>query len=118
MKEIHKVNLLYDFYGSLLTERQQKFIELYYGDDLSLGEIAEKFAVTRQAVHDTLKRAEQTLENYEQKLGLVGKFTEEYKSLGDVLNLLSHYQDGSDPNGLVLAKEKLEQILGSRLEFN
>ncbi|RYD02755.1 hypothetical protein N752_23530 [Desulforamulus aquiferis] len=84
MKEIHKINLLYDFYGSLLTERQQKFIELYYSDDLSLGEIAEQFEVTRQAVHDTLKRSEQTLENYEKKLGLVTKFNKEYNSLEEL----------------------------------
>lgn len=116
MKEFHKINLLHDFYGSLLTDRQQKFIELYYGDDLSLGEIAEQYNVTRQAVHDTLKRAEQTLENYEGKLGLVGKFSNEHRSLEEILDLLNNFQIGNNPNGLLMAKEKLQTML-NRQEF-
>jgi len=117
LKEFHKINLLYDFYGNLLTEKQQRFIELYYGEDLSLGEISEQFDVTRQAVHDTLKRAEQTLANYEDKLGLVGKFSNEYKSLKDVLALIDHYQDGTDPEGLERAKELLRSMLNSWQDF-
>ncbi|MCL6635703.1 MAG: DNA-binding protein, partial [Peptococcaceae bacterium] len=57
MEKLARINLLYDFYGQLLTDRQKSFIELYYGQDLSLGEIAREFAVTSQAVHDTLRRA-------------------------------------------------------------
>ncbi|MCL5289555.1 MAG: YlxM family DNA-binding protein [Bacillota bacterium] len=117
MKEFHKINLLYDFYGSLLTERQRNFIELYYGDDLSLGEIAEQFNVTRQAVHDTLKRAEQTLGTYEEKLALVDKFSEEYKSIEEALGLIQSYQTGVEPNGLERSKEILEKILTNRQEF-
>lgn len=117
MKEFHKINLLYDFYGSLLTERQQNFIELYYGDDLSLGEIAEQFDVTRQAVHDTLKRAEQTLGTYEEKLGLVDKFSEEYRSIEEALHLIQRYQTGLEPDGLKKTKEILESILKNRQEF-
>lgn len=117
MKEIHKVNLLYDFYGSLLTERQQKFIELYYGDDLSLGEIAEQFNVTRQAVHDTLKRSEQTLENYEHKLGLVEKFNMEHQSMEDILKLLDQYQAEKNPEVLYQVRQTIETILSSRESY-
>jgi len=117
LKEFHKINLLYDFYGSLLTERQQNFIELYYGEDLSLGEIAEQFDVTRQAVHDTLKRAEQILENYEEKLGLVGKFSQEYRSIEEALNFLQRYQAGQEPDGLDKSIEILQSILRNRQEF-
>lgn len=117
MKEFHKINLLFDFYGNLLTEKQQKFIELYYGDDLSLGEIAEQFGVTRQAVHDTLKRAEQTLANYEDKLGLMGKFNSNYKSLADVLMLLDDYRGGSNRDGLERARELLQSLLNTRQEL-
>lgn len=117
MKEFHKINLLYDFYGSLLTERQQNFIELYYGEDLSLGEIAEQYEVTRQAVHDTLKRAEQTLVNYEDKLGLVRKFNEEYQSLEEVITLINQYEETRDINNLSKSKETLQSILNKRQDF-
>ncbi|AQS59431.1 YlxM family DNA-binding protein [Desulforamulus ferrireducens] len=117
MKEFHRINLLYDFYGSLLTERQQKFIELYYGDDLSLGEIAEQYDVTRQAVHDTLKRAEQTLNNYEEKLGLVGKLSGDYRSLEEATALINDYQAGVAPDGLDKAKHILHSVLDNWQRF-
>lgn len=68
-----RINLLYDHYGGLLTERQRRFVELHYVEDLSLGEIAEHFSISRQAVHDHLKRAIEQLEEYESVLGLVAK---------------------------------------------
>lgn len=114
MKKFHQINLLYDFYGSLLTERQQNFIELYYGDDLSLGEIAEQFNVTRQAVHDTLKRSEQTLANYEGKLGLLKKFSQESQSLTEVINLINLFESGQDSDGLNKSKSILQAIINNR----
>lgn len=63
-----------DFYGCLLTEHQCEMIKLYYDCDISLFEIAEQFGVSRQAVRDTIKRAEQLLIGYEEKLGLSQKF--------------------------------------------
>jgi len=63
--------LLYDFYGKLLTPKQQEVMQLYYEQDLSLSEIAEELKITRQAVYDILKRSEQALEKYERKLGLL-----------------------------------------------
>ncbi len=68
------INLLYDFYGPLLTGHQQRLLELYYEQDLSLGEIAAELQVSRQAVHDTVKRAEEALERFEVKLGLAAKY--------------------------------------------
>ncbi|BAS27473.1 DNA-binding protein [Limnochorda pilosa] len=66
-----EMGLLYDSYGELLTEKQRRFFELYFLDDLSLGEIADQFAVSRQAVYDILRRSQNTLERMEAKLGLV-----------------------------------------------
>ena len=117
MKEFHKINLLFDFYGSLLTERQQKFVELYYGDDWSLGEIAEQFAVTRQAVHDTLKRAEQILNTYEAKLGLVRKLSGDYRSLEEIATLIHDYQTGVAPDGLDKSKQILQSVLDNWQRF-
>lgn len=71
-----EVNLLYDFYGALLTKKQQHLLELYYQEDWSLGEIAEHQSVSRQAVYEALKRAQITLADYEEKLGLVKKYRE------------------------------------------
>ncbi|MBO8167798.1 MAG: YlxM family DNA-binding protein [Thermoanaerobacteraceae bacterium] len=65
---------LFDFYGQLLTDRQQLMIELYYHHDLSLGEIAEQVHVSRQAVHDNLRRGEKLLEEYETKLRLLERY--------------------------------------------
>ncbi len=71
LDKVLRVNKLFSFYGPLLTDRQQEFVELYYYHDLSLGEIAEQQEISRQAVYDNLKRSESALEEYEQKLGLV-----------------------------------------------
>jgi len=69
-----RVTLLYDFYGELLTERQRNLIERYYNDDFSLREIGEELGISRQAVYESLKRAEEALEVFEKKLGLVERF--------------------------------------------
>ena len=62
---------LYEMYGALLTEKQQQCLELYFCEDYSLAEIAEEMKVSRQAIHDLLKRVEQTLEHYEEMLGFL-----------------------------------------------
>ena len=63
-----RINSLFEFYQPLLTEKQNQYLELYYADDFSLGEIAENFNVSRQAVYDNIKRTEKILEAYEAKL--------------------------------------------------
>ena len=70
VKKVIRVGKLFSFYGSLLTDKQQEFVELYYYHDWSLGEIAQKKDISRQAVFDNLKRAEATLEEYEDELGM------------------------------------------------
>lgn len=71
--DITQVSLLYDFYGQLLTNRQRDTMELYYGENLSLAEIAEEFDISRQGVSDSLKNGVKALNEYESKLGLVNK---------------------------------------------
>lgn len=72
-----EIGILYDFYGPLLTERQQAFIHLYFNEDCSLTEIAENQNVSKQAVSAGLKKAEKRLRNYEEKLGLVARWKKE-----------------------------------------
>ncbi len=81
LSKLGRVMLLYDFYGSLLTSKQQEVMRLYYEHDLSLGEIAAELKISRQAVHDILKRAERSLEAYEAKLGLLAGHLKERTSL-------------------------------------
>lgn len=81
MLKIVEVSLLHDFYGQLLTEKQQRVFEYYYNEDLSLGEISENLNITRQAVHDNLKRAEKLLYDYENKLKLVDKFLKQQEKI-------------------------------------
>jgi predicted DNA-binding protein YlxM (UPF0122 family) len=94
-----RVGRLYDFYGGLLTDKQQKIMEQYFYDDLSLGEIAENFQISRQAVYDLLKRAETTLENYEAKLHMLQKSEDLHFQLRSALNLLDacRREDSPDP---------------------
>jgi len=111
LEKIAWINLLNDFYGQLLTKRQQDIMELYYGQNLSLGEIAGEFQVTRQAVHDTLKRAEQLLNEYELKLGLVEKFNHERNKLTTAAELLDEYTATCQDGRVLRAREILSEIL-------
>lgn len=68
--------LLLDAYGALLTERQRQCLSLFYEEDLSLAEIGETFAISRQAVHDAIRHGEAQLHEYEAALHLVEKESE------------------------------------------
>ena len=74
MERFVEQTLLYDFYGELLTERQQQVYESVVLEDYSLSEVAEDLGISRQGVHDMIKRCNHTLEEYEAKLHLVEKF--------------------------------------------
>lgn len=70
------ISRLFDFYGDLLTEKQSNMIDLYYNEDLSLAEIAEPAGISRQGVRDSIVRGEHQLKEFEEKLGLLAKFTD------------------------------------------
>ena len=71
---VTKQSLLYDFYGQLLTKRQREVMELYNEENLSLGEIAEEFGISRQGVHDALHKAQKALWGYRNKRRLVERW--------------------------------------------
>lgn len=83
-----RLGRLFDAYGSLLTEKQQKCLELYFYDDLSLAEIADELEVSRQAIHDLIKRVEHILERYESKLALLARDDHNKKLLLEAQRLL------------------------------
>lgn len=64
-------NVLLDYYGELLTDKQQKICDMYYREDLSLQEIAEIEGISRAAVHDTVKRCRKEMAEYEEKLKMI-----------------------------------------------
>lgn len=101
-----RINYLYDFYGELLTRRQQQIMELYYNHDLSLGEISIETGISRQAVHDLLKRSVGRLEKLEAKLGLFQRFLAQQKELAAVVELLQRGE-----KGLTEAIEKISALL-------
>ena len=74
VEKILEQTLLYDFYGELLTEHQQKIYEDVVFNDISCSEVAENQGISRQGVHDLIKRCEHILDDYETKLHLVERF--------------------------------------------
>ncbi|NGZ75538.1 YlxM family DNA-binding protein [Saccharibacillus alkalitolerans] len=89
LEKTNRINLLFAFYERLLTEKQQTFLKYYFHDDFSLGEIAAEFEISRQAVYEHIKRAEQTLENYEAKLELLRRHESRMHEIRE-LEALSH----------------------------
>lgn len=77
IEERVELSMLYDFYGALLKENQQQMFEAYILDDFSISEIADDMGITRQGVHDAIKRATKQLREYEEKLGLVARFEQQ-----------------------------------------
>lgn len=77
LDNIIKNSMLYDFYGILLPHKQREIFSMYYHDNLSLGEIAEEYGLTRQGIHETIKRGENKLTDFESKLGLIEKYRRE-----------------------------------------
>lgn len=89
LEKTTRMNFLFDFYQALLTPKQRNYMSLYYLDDLSLGEIAEEFDISRQAVYDNIKRTEIILEEYEEKLQLFSKFKERKKIIKQIKECLT-----------------------------
>ena len=71
MEGIVEKGILFDYYGCLLTERQQQIYEDAVSNDLSLSELADAYQISRQGVHDLLRRCDKSLQEYEDRLGCV-----------------------------------------------
>lgn len=93
LEKTNKINLLFDFYGPLLTFKQGEAIRLYYIEDFSLAEIADSLDISRQGVYDLLKRGEEALINYEEKLGLLERFREYREVIFELKELLENSKD-------------------------
>lgn len=112
MDKITEASLLYDFYGQLLTKRKQEVMELYHEENLTLAEIAEEFGISRAAVHDSLKSAEKSLQEYEQKLKLVAKFVETSNAIGKIDLMIDQLAEvHRDHPELVRSLEKIKSVI-------
>ena len=112
MDKITEASLLYDFYGQLLTKRKQEVMELYHEENLTLAEIAEEFGISRAAVYDSLKSAEKSLQEYEQKLKLVSKFMKTSEAMGKIDNMIDCLAEAHSGNAdLVNGLEEIKSVI-------
>ena len=110
LEKNERVNDLFEFYSPLLTKKQFEYMQLYYADDYSLGEIADDFSVSRQAVYDNIKRTEKALEDYEQKLHLYAEFKSRNRQADRIQRYVKeHYPIDHELNHLVAHMENLEE---------
>ena len=92
MEKFVEQTFLFDFYGELLTERQRQVYTSVVFEDYSLSEVAEELGISRQGVHDLVKRCSQTLKGYEEKLHLVEKFVSIREKVKQIDELLDGYE--------------------------
>ena len=111
MNEILEQALLYDFYGELLNEHQRRIYEDFVFNDLSLGEIADEEGISRQGVHDMVKRCTKTLEGYEEKLHLIAKFMSAKHSVEQIRALTKQFHESHDEAVIVEIEQISNQIL-------
>ena len=87
MDKLYEQTMLFDFYGELLTEHQRRVYEDAVYNDLSLSEIAEEQGISRQGVHDLIKRCDKILQDYESKLHLVERFAKAKETVKEIQSL-------------------------------
>ncbi len=104
MQDIVRTGLLFDFYEKLLTAKQKTVLGFYLNDDYSLAEISEKIKISRQAVHDIIKRTTFKLEDFEKKLGLYEKLKNNRKLYKEIATQI---ESGSSK----IALKKLDRIV-------
>ena len=114
LDKIVRLTQFYDWYGTLLTEKQQEVFELYYHHNLSLAEIASEHGVSRPAVHDILSRTEGLLSRYESFLGLVeqfGLYSEYAEQADNLVGLLEEECHNSRTSDIIhMLKEILRKM--------
>ncbi|RHR27670.1 DNA-binding protein [Clostridium sp. AF19-22AC] len=114
VNEILEQALLYDFYGELLTDHQKDIYEQFVLEDLSLSEIAQDAGISRQGVHDLVKRCQKILEGYEVRLHLVEKFLSIKEKVHKINEVLDSYEkQGMEPEKMA---ERIRKISDTIIE--
>ena len=113
MDKILEQALLYDFYGELLTAHQKEIYEQFVLDDLSLGEIAADAGISRQGVHDLIKRCDKTLSAYEEKLHLISSVLTPRRMVEVIHKKTRIFKETKDENLI----DEIEQISNDIMEL-
>ena len=111
MEKKVKISILCDLYGKLLTNKQFEFLNDYYNNDLSLSEIAENNNITRQAVRDIIKKGENKLFEYEEKLGMMQKTMKQEKKISEILSEITKIQTGFTDEQIAMMLEHIKEEL-------
>jgi hypothetical protein len=111
MEKIVRQSMLYDFYGVLLTDHQRQIYEDVVFGDMSLGEIAEEQGISRQGVHDLIRRCDRTMEEYESRLHLLDKFSETKNQVEKIRQLAGKSSETHAGQALEEITEICQQIL-------
>lgn len=114
MDKLMRQALLYDFYGELLTEHQRNVYRDVLLEDYSISEVAQDYGISRQGIHDLVKRSSRILEEYEEKLHLVERFVKIQDKVHEIHRLTQGYE-GKDLNQQMqrigsLSSEILEEL--------
>lgn len=106
MDKLYEQTMLFDFYGELLTEHQRRIYEDAVYNDMSLGEIAQEQGISRQGVHDLIKRCDKILQDYESRLHLMERFAGAKQTVGRIRQLATDTEGQTCPE----LTERLRQI--------
>ncbi|MCH5296544.1 MAG: YlxM family DNA-binding protein [Ruminococcus sp.] len=112
MEKNMEVSLLFDFYGELLKPSGRRAVYLYYNEDLSLSEIADQTGITRQGVRDSIKRCEQQLFDFEEKLGLFARFGQLESGLDEISALAQKIYSSSNDKQIKSLAQSIGQKAG------
>lgn len=110
IEKMVEIGTLFEFYGRLLTDKQYDAVDLYYINDLSLGEIGEKLDVSRQGIFDTLKRAENNLYRYEKDLKLIDKFYKNQEDIKKIINISEEISEITKDGKIRLKTDEINNI--------
>ena len=115
MDKIYEQTMLFDFYGELLTQHQRSIYEDAVYNDMSLGEIAADRGISRQGVHDLIRRCDKILQDYESKLHLVERFAKAKETVAEIERLTAPKTDTMDLQERlqkirILSQELLEEL--------
>lgn len=104
MKEVLRISLMLDFYGTLMTRRQYQVMDDYYNNDYSLSEISDNLDISRQGVYDIIKKGRALLDRFEKKLGLVDRHLKMKKEILKIIEEL-------DSTSFSDMRNKMQQLL-------
>ena len=116
LQDIVELSILYDFYGELLGEHKKEIFGAYIMDDLSLGEIAQDAGISRQGVHDIIKRCSVKLRDYEKKLGLKTRFESIKADAEQIRELTKQMRSASAEDERVQLADRVDEVTAELME--